>query len=97
MRKCTGKLFCPSSGKSAPATPCRSAICQALPEKIFFFTEFLIILYCSSSRPTKGALRNVNDAGRDAVDAEGALRRGHLRRTCEVVWAWHPDAGVKFA
>jgi hypothetical protein len=28
------------------------------------------------SRPTKGALRNVNNAGRDAVDADGALDEG---------------------
>jgi hypothetical protein len=35
-----------------------------------------IILYCSLSRPTKGALRNVINAGRDAVDADGASDEG---------------------
>jgi hypothetical protein len=62
------EVICPTGGFPDP--------CQALPEKIFFFTEFLIILYCASSRPTKGALRNVNNAGRDAVDAEGAPDEG---------------------
>src|SRR5580692_5471490 len=35
-----------------------------------------IILYCFPSRPTKGALRNVNNAGRDAVDADVPLTNG---------------------
>ena len=29
------------------------------------------------------------------MDADGAYDR-RLRRTGEVVWSWHPDAGVKF-
>jgi len=32
--------------------------------------------YLSGIPPTKGALRNVNNAGRDAVDADGALDEG---------------------
>jgi|HubBroStandDraft_6_1064221.scaffolds.fasta_scaffold350745_1 hypothetical protein len=48
------------------------------------------------SRPTKGALRNVNNAGRDAVDARGCFRRGHFLADGKDVWSWHLDAGVKF-
>jgi hypothetical protein len=58
--------------------------------------NILIILYCSLSRPTKGALRNVNNAGRDAVDADVPLTNG-ADADGEGAWSWHPDAGVKFA
>jgi hypothetical protein len=39
--------------------------------------------------PPKGALRDVNNAGWDAVDADGVLSQGHLRRR-EVVWSGGP-------
>jgi hypothetical protein len=42
-------------------------------------------------------LANVIDAGRDAVDAEGAARRAALEADGKVVWSWHLDAGVKLA
>jgi hypothetical protein len=35
----------------------------------------------SPSCPTRGALANVTNAGQDAVDADGALRRERLKRT----------------
>ena len=45
-------------------------------QKYSGYQNILIILYCFPSRPTKGALRNVNNAGRDAVDAEGVSDEG---------------------
>src|SRR6202035_458710 len=50
--------------------------CQARLEKIFSFSEYSEYPILLSSRPTKGALRNVNNAGRDAVDADGVLDEG---------------------
>ena len=44
-------------------------------------------LYPSPSRPTEGRLAIVTDAGRDAVDAEGAVRRTALDVDGEVVWS----------
>jgi hypothetical protein len=55
---------------------CRSPCCQALSAKIFCFTEYSEYPISFPSRPTKGALRNVNNAGRDAVDADGAVDDG---------------------
>jgi hypothetical protein len=46
--------------------------------------------------PLRGALRNVNDAERDAVDAAARLTNG-AEAYGKDVWSWHPDAGVKFA
>ena len=46
--------------------------------------------------PLKGRFAIVTDAGRDAVDAE-VLLTSSTEADGEVVWAWHPDAGVKFA
>jgi hypothetical protein len=40
--------------------------------KYFCFSEVQIRLYDLPSRPERGALRNVINAGRDAVDADGA-------------------------
>jgi hypothetical protein len=40
-------------------------------------------------------LANVIDAGRDAVDAEGAARRAAPEADGKGVWSWLPDAGVK--
>src|ERR1700685_3335782 len=68
--------------------------CQALREKIFFFTEYSDYPILLPSRPTKGALRNVNNAGRDAVDADGALDEG-TEATEKDAWSCHLDAGVK--
>src|ERR1700727_1414829 len=51
-------------------------VCQAPLAKIFCFTEYSEYPISSPSHPTKGALRNVNNAGRDAVDAEGASDEG---------------------
>jgi hypothetical protein len=41
-------------------------------------------------------MRNVNNAGRDAVDAEGPLTKG-TEADGQIVSFWLPDAGVKFA
>ena len=45
--------------------------------------------------PTRGALANVTNAGRDAVDADVLLTNG-TDAYGEIVWFWRPDAGVKF-
>jgi hypothetical protein len=45
---------------------------QPILQKYSDFPKTQITLYPSPSRPTRGALRNVINAGRDAVDAEGA-------------------------
>ena len=50
--------------------------CQALFAKIFWLSEYSEYPIWFPSRPTKGALRNVNNAGRDAMDAEGAVDDG---------------------
>jgi hypothetical protein len=54
---------------------CRRFV-KPLAQKYSALPNIRIILYYSLSRPTKGALRNVNNAGRDAVDAEGASDEG---------------------
>jgi hypothetical protein len=46
---------------------------QPLWQKYFCFSEIQIRLYDWPSRPERGALRNVINAGRDAVDADGAF------------------------
>jgi hypothetical protein len=43
-----------------------------LRQKYSAFQKWQIDPIFSPSRPERGALRNVNNAGRDAVDAEGA-------------------------
>ena len=49
------------------------------------------------SRPERGALRNVTKRGAGCDGRGWCRRRRLLTRTCEAVWSWHPDAGVKFA
>ncbi len=57
------------TGKSV--TGLCSPLSSPFSEKYFCFTETQITLYtCVPSH--RGALRNVINAGRDAVDAEGA-------------------------
>jgi hypothetical protein len=46
---------------------------QSRLQKYFGFSEMQISLYDLPSRPTRGALRNVINAGRGAVDADGAF------------------------
>ena len=46
---------------------------QPLLQKYFCFSEMKIKLYDSPSRPTEGRIAIVTDAGRDAVDANGAF------------------------
>jgi hypothetical protein len=46
---------------------------QSPLQKYFCFSEMQIKLYDLSSRPERGALRNVINAGRGAVDADGAF------------------------
>jgi hypothetical protein len=50
--------------------------CPVPFEKDFCFSEMQIRLYDLPSRPTRGALRNVINAGRGAVDASGAFDEG---------------------
>jgi hypothetical protein len=42
-------------------------------QKYFCFSEMQIRLYDLPSHPERGALRNVINAGRGAVDADGAF------------------------
>ena len=56
-----------------------------------------IILYCFPSHPTKGALRNVNNAGRDAVDADGAFDERRWTRTEKARGPGTPTLVSKFA
>ena len=78
-----------------------------LPVRLFSATrvkphiEKYFCLYRNKNHPIflpvpshQGALANVINAGRDAVDADGALGRG-LDADGEVVWSWRLDAGVK--
>jgi hypothetical protein len=51
-------------------------------------------IYQPPSRPPEGRLAIVTDAGRDAMDADALLTNG-ADADGEVVWSWHPDAGVK--
>ena len=44
----------------------------------------------------RGALRNVNNARWDAVDAALAQDERKPLADGEVVWSWRRDAGVKF-
>jgi hypothetical protein len=46
---------------------------QLLLQKYFCFSEMQIRLYDWPSRPERGALRNVINVGRGAVDADGAF------------------------
>jgi len=46
---------------------------QPLFKKYFCFSEMQIRLYGLPSHPERGALRNVINAGRGAVDADGAF------------------------
>src|ERR1700681_1739323 len=58
-------------------------VVQSSSKKYSAFQKQKSVLYLSPSRPTRGALRNVINAGRDAVDADGALRRGCRTRTAK--------------
>jgi hypothetical protein len=51
-------------------------VVQSLLKKYSAFPNTKSALYLSPSRPTKGALAIVTDAGRDAVDAENASDEG---------------------
>jgi hypothetical protein len=65
--------FCPT-GKSdlLPHWGVSSPLCK----NILIFRRPKSPLYLSPSHPDRGALRNVNSAGRAAVDAEGASDGG---------------------
>jgi hypothetical protein len=67
---------CPT-GKSLSAR----AFCLVQPQskKYFCFSETESVVYSSPSCPERGALRNVIDVGRDAVDAESALEAGFVQ------------------
>ena len=51
-------------------------VVQSLLKKYSAFPNTKSALYLSPSRPTKGALAIVTDAGRDAMDADGASDEG---------------------
>jgi hypothetical protein len=54
---------------------------QPLLKKDSDFPKWQISLCNRRPDPSGGALRNVTNAGQDAVDADGALRRERLKRT----------------
>jgi hypothetical protein len=62
-------------------------------QKYFCFTESQIKLYDSHPVPTRGALRNVINVGRDAVDAGGANDEGAIPRTAKACGPDLPTLG----
>ena len=54
---------------------------KPLAQKYSVFPKCKSALYSQPSCPIGGALANVTNAGQDAVDVDGALRREHLKRT----------------
>ena len=56
---------------------------QPLREKYSDFPKTQITSIIHASRPTEGRLAIVTDAGRDAVDADGAIDERRLRRTAK--------------
>ena len=74
----------------------RPRLVKPCSQKYSAFQNILIILYRLPSRPTKGALRNVTTRGGMRWTRRVPLTRA-LEADGEVVWSWHPDAGVKFA
>jgi hypothetical protein len=76
----------------------RAMPCPALSEKIFWFSEAANQFYIRSHPvPHRGALRNVTNAGRDAMDADGApdvsTGRGRRRRVVLMPRRWHQVGG----
>jgi hypothetical protein len=63
-------VVCPS-GKSRSAGA--FYLVQPQSKKYFCFSEIKSLVYSSQSCPGRGALRNVINVGRDAVDADGAF------------------------
>jgi hypothetical protein len=60
---------------------------QPLLKKYSDFQKSQIALYPPPSRPTRGALAIVTDAGRDAVDASGATDESAWLADGQVVWS----------
>jgi hypothetical protein len=59
---------------------------QSRWQKYFCFSEMQIRLDDAPSHPERGALRNVINAGRDAVDADAPLTKAP-EADGEVVWS----------
>src|SRR3974390_2608035 len=84
---------------SCPASPGKSAkTCPALFEKIFRFSETANQVYIRSHPvPHGGALRNVTNEERGAVDADGATDEragsGRRRRVVLMPRRWHQVGG----
>ena len=79
-----GKSLC---GNQPPIVACLPPFAK------YFASRFTQII--STSAPVlahRGALRNVINAGRDAVDAGGAQDDKRMLADGEVVWSRHPDA-----
>jgi hypothetical protein len=64
-------------------------VCRVPFAKTFLFRRNQIKIIISSSRPTEGRLAIVTDAGRDAVDADGAFDERRVTRTAK---SCGPDA-----
>src|SRR5450631_4087156 len=82
---------------SSPDCPLSSPVCKKIPFRAYPKSN----LYPSSSRPFGGALRNVTDAGRDAVDADGAkdegAGRGRRSRVVLTPRRWRQVRGKQFS
>jgi hypothetical protein len=63
----------------SPVTCVSSPLCK----NILVFRRPKSLLYLSLSRPTEGRLAIVTDAGRDAVDADGAFDERRVMRTAK--------------
>src|SRR5450755_3168463 len=75
--------------------------CPALAEKIFWFSEDPNQIYIHRVLSHRGALRNVTNAGRDAVDADGAkdegAGRGRRSRVVLTPRRWRQVRGKQFS
>jgi hypothetical protein len=67
-----GVISCLTGKSPLSALDCPPPAVKASAQKYSALPNIRFILYSHPSCPTKGALRNVNNAGRDAVDAKGA-------------------------
>src|SRR6476469_8467141 len=70
---------------------------QSSPKKYFAFRVGQITFTTPAVLTHRGALRNVINAGRDAVDVDGAIDERRQRRTAKSCGPDTPTLGVKSA
>ena len=69
---------------------------QSCLQKYFCFPEYKSPLYSNPSRPTEGRWPSSSTRGGMRWTRVALLTRAP-NADGEIVWSWHPDAGVKFA